>query len=83
MERKIVCRTKEIFFGVTAFGIGELRTKELEHAVEDLISGWAIRHDYEVCCFDCKVRDISVQTDKDVLADIAKKDQEEAGHVAS
>jgi hypothetical protein len=82
-ERKIICRTKEIFFGVTAFGIGEIRTKELEHAVEDLIEGWAKRHDYGTCCFDAIVRDISVQTDKDVLADIAKKDQEEADTVAS
>lgn len=77
-ERFIVTRTKEVFFGVTVFGIGRIETKELEHAVSDLIEGWAKRHDYGLCCFDCTVKDISEQTENEVLADIAKKDQAEA-----
>ncbi len=78
MEGNIICRTKELFLGVTIFGTGEIRTKELEHAIAALIEGWAMLNGYETACQDLSVRDITKKLHAEVLADIAKEDQEEA-----
>lgn len=77
-ERFIVTRTKQVFFGITVFGIGRIETKELQRAIEDLIEGWAKRHDYGVCALDFTVKDTSKTMEKEFYADIAKKDQAEA-----
>jgi len=76
-------RTKEFFVGVTIYGVNQIRTEELKHAIQDLVEGWSKRHDYEAICFDCTINDITKKMNQNYLSDIAKQDQEEATKPAS
>lgn len=74
----VAIRTKQVSLEMTVFGMYEIRTKELEHAITDLIDGWCHRHDYETCCFAFSAVDVSEEAQLNALTKVAELDQKEA-----